>query len=124
MEQDADRKPESLKKNSSSVEAVPFLEECRIVNSDKAELLVFDVSNEMKKSESLSDWGTLVDTYGDYEGDVYEYKQTHTDKDAKAWAKTRLKTTMKLKEWNTVSEKQPPKFLDLTLVELVLVVPK
>jgi hypothetical protein len=66
---------------------------------------VFDVSSEIKKSESLSDWITLVHTYGDYEGDVFEYKACQTSEDDKKWMKTGSNRKMKLKEWNTVSEK-------------------
>jgi hypothetical protein len=64
----------SLRNGNITVEAVPFKEECRIIDSDKAELIVFDVSSEIKNSESLSDWNVLEHTYGDYEGDVFEYK--------------------------------------------------
>ena len=35
---------------------------------------MFDISSEIKNSESLSDWNVLVTTYEDYEGDVFEYK--------------------------------------------------
>ena len=66
---------------------------------------MFDVSSEIKKSESLSDWTTLVHTYGDYEGDVFEYKACQTSEDDKMWMKTGSNRKMKLREWNVVSEK-------------------
>jgi len=104
---DADRGSDSnltpLKNKNNST--VPFLEECQIVDSDKAELIVFDVSSEIKNSESLSDWNVLVTTYGDYEGDVFEYKSYETNENGKKWMKTCCNRRMKLKEWNTVSEK-------------------
>lgn len=44
---------------------------------------MFGVSWETKSSESLSDWTTLVHTYGDYEGDVFEYKAYKSSEDGK-----------------------------------------
>jgi hypothetical protein len=38
----------SLRNGNITVETVPFKEECRIIDSDKAELIVFDVSSEIK----------------------------------------------------------------------------
>ncbi len=73
------------------------------MDGDKAELILFDVSSEIKKSESLSDWHTLVHTYGDYEGDVFEYKPYETNEDGNKWMKTGSNRKMNLKEWNTVS---------------------
>jgi hypothetical protein len=46
-----------------------------------------------------------VHTYGDYEGDVFEYKACQTSEDDKKWMKTDSNRKMNLKEWNTVSEK-------------------
>jgi hypothetical protein len=66
---------------------------------------VFEVSSEIKKSESLSDWNVLVHTYGDYEGDVFEYKSCETIEDGKKWMKTGSNRKMNLREWNVVSEK-------------------
>ncbi len=93
------------KNTNNSTEAVPFLEECQIIDSDKAELILFDVSSEITNSESLSDWNVLVHTYGDYEGDVFEYKPYKTSEDGKKWMKTGSNRKMKLREWNSVSEK-------------------
>ena len=60
IQPDADREPGSTrnftKNENNSTKTVPFLEECGIIDSDKAELIVFDVSSEINNSESLSDW--------------------------------------------------------------------
>jgi adenine C2-methylase RlmN of 23S rRNA A2503 and tRNA A37 len=42
-----------------------------------------------------------VHTYGDYEGDVFEYKACQTSEDDKKWMKTGSNRKMNLKEWNT-----------------------
>jgi len=46
-----------------------------------------------------------VQTYGDYEGDVFEYKPCETNENGKKWMKTGSNRKVKLKEWNTVGEK-------------------
>jgi hypothetical protein len=79
---------------------VPFLDECRTVESDKAEFIIFDVGDDIKKSNSLSDWPSLLEAYGEYEGDVFEFKPTEK---GNLWIKTSYNSKMKLKEWNTVS---------------------
>ncbi len=79
--------------------------EYHIIDNNNAEFIVFDVISNIKESESLSDWTTLVHTYGDYEGDVFRYKPTKTNEDNKKWMKTGSGSKMKLKEWCTVSEK-------------------
>ena len=71
----------------------------------QTELIVFNVSSDIKNSESFSDWNVLVTAYGDYEGDVFEYKPCETNENGKKWMKTCCNRRMKLKEWNTVSEK-------------------
>jgi len=80
--------------------AVPFLNECQVVESDKAEFIVFDIGDDIKKSNSLSDWSSLLDAYGEYEGDVFEYKPSE---EGSLWIKTSYVARMKLKEWNVVS---------------------
>ena len=78
----------------------PFLNECLIVESDKAEFIVFDVVDDIKNSNTLSDWSSLLDAYGEYEGDVFEYKPAE---EGSLWIKTSYSQRMKLKEWNAVS---------------------
>jgi hypothetical protein len=100
---DSDPNLNSVKKETIITKTNTFQEECRIIDSDKAEFIVFDVSSDIKKSESLSDWNVLVHTYGDYVGDVFEYKPYETNEGGKKWMKTGSNRKMKLKEWNTVS---------------------
>jgi hypothetical protein len=116
IDTDTDRDPDStknfLKNENNCTETVPFLEECKIIDSDKAEFILFDVSSEIKKSESLSDWTTLVHTYGDYEGDVFEYKPYETTEDGKKWTKTGSNCKMKLREWNVWFQNEQKKPMD------------